>query len=133
MALSSSLIKSTVVAALGGLLFGFDTAVIAGTTDALTRTFHLTPSGLGLTVASALVGTILDPYPAYALGRGLKTLALRVARHNASALTVARWLERDSRIERVYYPVTSPAAHPREVCAWLGMIDRSDLRKGGRV
>jgi peroxiredoxin len=40
---------------------------------------------------------------------------------------------RDGRIERVYYPVASPAAHPREVCAWLGMIDRSDLRKGGRV
>jgi peroxiredoxin len=40
---------------------------------------------------------------------------------------------RDGRIERVYYPVASPAAHPREVCAWLGMIDRSDIRKGGRV
>ncbi len=59
MALSSSLVKSTVVAALGGLLFGFDTAVIAGATDALTRTFDLTPNGLGFTVASALVGTIL--------------------------------------------------------------------------
>lgn len=59
MTLSSSLIKSTVVAALGGLLFGFDTAVIAGTTQALTKTFLLSPSGLGLTVASALVGTIL--------------------------------------------------------------------------
>ena len=40
---------------------------------------------------------------------------------------------RDGRIERVYYPIAFPAAHPREVCAWLGMIDRSDLRKGGRV
>jgi peroxiredoxin len=35
------------------------------------------------------------------------------------------------RIERVYYPIADPAAHPREVCAWLGMIDRSDLRRGG--
>jgi peroxiredoxin len=35
------------------------------------------------------------------------------------------------RIERVYYPIADPSAHPREVCAWLGMIDRSDLRKGG--
>ncbi|MGH9664201.1 MAG: sugar porter family MFS transporter, partial [Bryobacteraceae bacterium] len=59
MTLSSSLIKSTVVAALGGLLFGFDTAVIAGTTEGLTNAFHLSPSGLGLTVASALLGTIL--------------------------------------------------------------------------
>ena len=62
MALSSSLIKSTVVAALGGLLFGFDTAVIAGTTDALTRVFALTPNSLGLTVASALIGTILGAW-----------------------------------------------------------------------
>jgi SP family arabinose:H+ symporter-like MFS transporter len=59
MSLSASLVKSTVVAALGGLLFGFDTAVIAGTTAALTTKFDLSPSGLGLTVASALVGTIL--------------------------------------------------------------------------
>ncbi len=59
MTLTSSLLKSTVVAALGGLLFGFDTAVIAGTTDALTRTFDLSPNGLGITVASALIGTII--------------------------------------------------------------------------
>jgi len=31
---------------------------------------------------------------------------------------------RDGRIERVYYPVAAPAAHAREVCAWLGMIHR---------
>jgi sugar porter (SP) family MFS transporter len=59
MKLSSSLIKSTVVAALGGLLFGFDTAVISGTTHALTKAYDLSPGGLGLTVASALLGTIL--------------------------------------------------------------------------
>jgi peroxiredoxin len=40
---------------------------------------------------------------------------------------------RDGRIARVYYPIASPAAHAREVCAWLGMIDRQDQRKGGRV
>jgi sugar porter (SP) family MFS transporter len=59
MTLNSSLVRSTVVAALGGLLFGFDTAVIAGTTEALTHTFALTPGGLGLTVASALWGTVI--------------------------------------------------------------------------
>ncbi len=37
MKLTPALIRSTVVAALGGLLFGFDTAVISGTTDALTE------------------------------------------------------------------------------------------------
>jgi len=59
MALNSTLIKSTVVAALGGLLFGFDTAVIAGATSALTNAFHLTPGGLGLTVSIALWGTVV--------------------------------------------------------------------------
>jgi cystathionine beta-lyase/cystathionine gamma-synthase len=49
-------------------------------------------------------GGILDPYPAYALGRGLKTLAVRMERHNANALAVARWLEKSGRVEKVYYP-----------------------------
>ena len=53
------LIKSTIVAALGGLLFGFDTAVIAGATQALTRIFDLSPGMLGVTVSSALWGTII--------------------------------------------------------------------------
>lgn len=59
MTLTGPLIKSTVVAALGGLLFGFDTAVIAGTTAGLTKSFALTPGTLGLTVAIALIGTII--------------------------------------------------------------------------
>ena len=59
MKLTGALIKSTIVAALGGLLFGFDTAVIAGTTASLTAAFSLTPSSLGLTVAIALVGTVI--------------------------------------------------------------------------
>src|SRR5215467_4552576 len=59
MKLNAYLLKSSVVAALGGLLFGFDTAVIAGTTHALTDTFGLSPAALGMTVSSALWGTIL--------------------------------------------------------------------------
>ena len=59
MKLNSNLMKSTAVAALGGLLFGFDTAVISGTTRGLTQAFHLTPSSLGLTVSIALWGTIV--------------------------------------------------------------------------
>jgi cystathionine beta-lyase/cystathionine gamma-synthase len=54
--------------------------------------------------ARKLLGTVLDPYAAYALGRGLKTLSVRVARQNASALAVAEWLERSGRVEVVYYP-----------------------------
>jgi methionine-gamma-lyase len=51
-----------------------------------------------------LFGAVLDPYAAYALGRGLKTLAVRVERQNASALAVARFLAADSRVAKVYYP-----------------------------
>jgi sugar porter (SP) family MFS transporter len=57
--LTGHVVKSTVAAALGGLLFGFDTAVIAGTTSALTQTYGLSAALLGVTVASALWGTIL--------------------------------------------------------------------------
>lgn len=59
MTLNATLIRSTIVAALGGLLFGFDTAVIAGATHDLSRLFHLDDTGLGITVAAALIGTIL--------------------------------------------------------------------------
>ena len=47
------------MAALGGLMFGFDTAVISGTTGALTQTYHLAPRLLGITVSSAIWGTVL--------------------------------------------------------------------------
>ncbi len=53
------------VAALGGLLFGFDVAVVSGTTGALEAQFSLSPAAKGFTVASALIGTILG-----ALGAG---------------------------------------------------------------
>ncbi len=59
MKLNRFLIKSTVVAALGGLLFGFDTAVISGTTHGLTMAYGLTPGSLGMTVAIALWGAIV--------------------------------------------------------------------------
>jgi len=59
MTINSHVIKSTVVGALGGLLFGFDTAVISGTTHALTEVYHLSPFSLGVTVSSALVGTVI--------------------------------------------------------------------------
>ena len=59
MSINFHVIKSTIVGALGGLLFGFDTAVISGTTNALTQTYQLSPAMLGVTVSSALVGTVL--------------------------------------------------------------------------
>src|ERR1700679_3790708 len=58
MSLTPALVKATVVGGLAGLLFGFDTAVISGTTIGLTKAYGLTPGGLGLTVSIALWGTV---------------------------------------------------------------------------
>lgn len=57
--INSLVVKATVVGALGGFLFGFDTAVISGTTQALTRLYHLSPAFLGITVSAALWGTVI--------------------------------------------------------------------------
>jgi SP family arabinose:H+ symporter-like MFS transporter len=57
--LNTYILRSTIVAALGGLLFGFDTAVIAGTTHALSTLYRLSPGMLGITVSVALWGTII--------------------------------------------------------------------------
>ena len=57
-----------------------------------------------LAMARRKLGGVLDPQAAYALGRGLKTLPLRIARHNANAMAVATALEGHPRVTRVYYP-----------------------------
>ena len=57
--LNPQLLRSAGVAALGSLLFGFDTAVISGATEALRLYYGLSSQLLGLTVASALLGTIV--------------------------------------------------------------------------
>jgi cystathionine gamma-synthase len=51
-----------------------------------------------------LLGGILDPHSAYLLERGIKTLALRMERHNANGLAVARHLAEHPRVRHVYYP-----------------------------
>ena len=76
------LLRSAIVAALGGLLFGFDTAVIAGATHALSTIFQLTPVMLGITVSSALwgtvVGSIIAGAPSDRFGRKASLQALAV-------------------------------------------------------
>ncbi len=54
--------------------------------------------------AQALLGCISDPHAAYLILRGLKTLDLRVQRHNANGMAVARFLEAQPKIRRVWYP-----------------------------
>jgi cystathionine beta-lyase/cystathionine gamma-synthase len=70
--------------------------------------------------ARRLLGTVMDPHPAYALGRGLKTLPLRIARHNANAQAVAEFLAKDGRVSQVYYP--GLPSHPDHEIAKRQMI-----------
>ena len=73
---------AVVTVALAGLLFGFDTAVVAGVTDALRIQYALSPAAIGITVSSALWGTLLGAIIAGMLGNrigsrnGLQVAAL---------------------------------------------------------
>lgn len=92
MSLNSSLLKATGVGALGGLLFGFDTAVISGTTHSLTLIYGLTPATLGLTVSMALGGTVVGAMSAGVPGQkygGRETLRVLAVFYVLSALGCA--------------------------------------------
>jgi cystathionine gamma-synthase len=54
--------------------------------------------------AVGVLGGILDAHAAWLLLRGMKTLALRVERQNATGLALARWLEEQPQVRRVWYP-----------------------------
>src|SRR5271155_362772 len=92
MAMTRYLLESTIVGALGGLLFGFDTAVIAGTTQQLTVVYHLTPFTLGLTVFIGLGGTVIGAMTAGVLGQrigGREALRIMAILYTVSALGCA--------------------------------------------
>jgi MFS transporter, SP family, arabinose:H+ symporter len=83
------LMKATVSGALGGLLFGFDTAVIAGAVDALTRLYHLSSTTQGITVFTAVAGTVVGAMSAGAIGQklgGRETLRITAVFYVVSAL-----------------------------------------------
>ena len=57
------------------------------------------------------LGNCMDPHAAWLLTRGLKTLAVRVARHNENALKVAEFVEQHAKVRRVHYPFLK--SHPQ--------------------
>jgi sugar porter (SP) family MFS transporter len=90
--MNANLAKATAVGALGGLLFGFDTAVISGTTHSLTIAYGLSPRDLGITVAMALVGTVIGAMSAGIPGQkwgGRETLRVLAVFYVISALGCA--------------------------------------------
>lgn len=69
------------------------------------------------------VGSISGPFDSFLALRGLKTLALRMARHNESALSLAQWLECQPKVRKVHYPGLE--SHPQHALA------RRQMRGGG--
>ncbi len=90
--MNANLTRAAVVGALGGLLFGFDTAVISGTTHSLTIAYGLSSRELGATVAIALLGTIVGAMSAGIPGQkwgGRETLRVLAIFYVVSALGCA--------------------------------------------
>ncbi len=79
--------------------------VVCGDADLVGRIYHF----------REINGACLDPMAAFLMIRGMKTLALRVERQNASALTIARWLEAQPAVAAVYYPGLE--SHPQHEIA----------------
>jgi len=69
------------------------------------------------------LGNCMDPHAAWMLIRGLKTLAVRVARQNENALRIAEFLERHAKVRRVHYPFLN--SHPQHAIA------RAQMSGGG--
>ncbi|HEX6503556.1 MAG TPA: cystathionine gamma-synthase family protein [Terriglobales bacterium] len=79
--------------------------VVCGRKDLIHQIFHY----------REITGAALDPFAAYLLLRGLKTLAIRIERQNASAMKVAEFLESHSAVSKVFYPGLS--SHPQHEIA----------------
>ncbi|HEY3155131.1 MAG TPA: PLP-dependent aspartate aminotransferase family protein [Candidatus Eisenbacteria bacterium] len=72
------------------------------------------------------VGAVPGPFDCWLCLRGIKTLALRMERHNQSALAIAEWLAGQSKLKRVFYPglMSHPGheLHKRQASGFGGMI-----------
>jgi len=71
------------------------------------------------------IGAVAGPFDSFLALRGVKTLALRMERHNANALAIARWLEGRAGVERVIYPWLD--SHPQQALA------RRQMAGGGGI
>jgi cystathionine beta-lyase/cystathionine gamma-synthase len=83
-----------------------------------------------------LWGQAIDPHAAWLIDRGMRTLAVRMERHNSNGLAVAQWAEQDDRIARVYYPglPSHPDhAHAKTVLSGFGGMVGLELKGGARA
>ncbi len=94
----------------------------------------------GIRELHGIMGGVPDPFTAYLLIRGIKTLALRIARQNDNAERIAAFLDAHPKIERVHYP--SLPSHPehdiakRQMTGYGGVVSfevRGDIAAGSRL
>ncbi len=82
-----------------------------------------------------MTGAVMGPFEAYLVLRGLKTMDVRMERHNANAQRVAEWLEGCDKVQKVYYPgLPSFEGHElarKQMSGFGGML--SFEIKGGRA
>lgn len=71
------------------------------------------------------VGSVLGPFDSYLVLRGIKTLDVRMQRHNESGMKVAKWLEQHKGVERVVYPALS--SHPQHAIYQRQMLGASGM------
>lgn len=79
--------------------------IVCGRKELIARIFHY----------REITGAALDPFAAYLLLRGLKTLEIRIERQNASAMKIAEFLEKQPAVEKVFYPGLK--SHPQHEIA----------------
>ncbi|HWB19202.1 MAG TPA: PLP-dependent aspartate aminotransferase family protein [Phycisphaerales bacterium] len=77
------------------------------------------------------IGSVLGPFDSYLALRGMKTLAIRMARHCESAMKIATWLERHKKVERVTYPGLK--SHPQHALAKKQMMLNGKPAFGGMI
>ncbi|HEU5048696.1 MAG TPA: aminotransferase class I/II-fold pyridoxal phosphate-dependent enzyme [Gemmatimonadales bacterium] len=92
------------------------TKYLNGHSDVIAGAVAGTPSVVEeVTRLMRLWGQAIDPHAAWLVDRGMRTLAVRMERHNANGLAVAQWAEEHPQIERVHYP--GLASHPDHAVA----------------
>jgi cystathionine beta-lyase/cystathionine gamma-synthase len=83
-----------------------------------------------------LWGQAIDPHAAWLIDRGMRTLAVRMERHNANGMAVAQWAEQHKSIAKVHYPglPSHPDhAHAEKVLSGFGGMVGLELKGGARA
>jgi cystathionine beta-lyase/cystathionine gamma-synthase len=106
------------------LIMHSGTKYLSGHTDLICGVVAGPKEAIGNILATrTTIGNCMDPHASWMLARGLKTLAVRVARQNENALRVAEFLEQHAKVRRVHYPFLE--SHPQHALA------RAQMSGGG--